>query len=396
MQPKIIFFITEDRFLWSHRLPIARAALRNGYEVIIVTRVIGNAQRILDEGFRLIPLQLRRGSYNPLVDIQSVRELRRIYRAEQPNIVHNVALKPVLYGTAAGIGLHGVQVVNALTGLGFLASSQSFKARMLRPLIWRLLRFLLRRPNQRLLLQNEEDREFLTTRLGVKPDQITLIRGSGVDMDVFRPSPEPDGVPVVMFASRMLWIKGVREFVEAATALRKKGCSARFVLVGDSDIGSPSSVPREQLLKWQESGAVEWWGHRQDMAAVFKQASLVCLPSQGGEGVPKTLIEAAASGRAIVTTDVAGCRDIVHHGLNGILVPPQNVPALVRAIEELVGDPERRLLFGGRSRKIAAADFSEDLVVGETLRMYNDALQSSFAPAESALRARELQGQRER
>jgi glycosyltransferase involved in cell wall biosynthesis len=199
---------------------------------------------------------------------------------------------------------------------------------------------------------------------------------------LFHPSPEPSGIPIALFASRMLWIKGISEFVEAARLLRDGGIKARFVLVGDADFGSPSSVPRQQLLEWQETGAVEWWGHKEDMPDVFKQANLVCLPSQGGEGVPKTLLEAAASGRAIVATDVPGCRDVVHNAVNGLLVEPKNIAELARAMEKLLKDPERRREMGERGREIAVREFSQELVVSKTLTLYSRLLKPGDLPSE--------------
>lgn len=380
MRPKIMFVIAEDRLLWSHRLPIARAALRSGYEVIIVTRVLGDGQKILDEGFRVIPVDLKRGSYNPLVDLRQVLRLRKIYSVEKPNLVHHVALKPVLCGTAAALARKNIKVINALTGLGFLVTSKSLKAKVLRPFIWALLRFLLRQSNQHVLLQNEEDKLFLTSRLGARAEHMTLIRGSGVNVNLFRPTPEPPGVPVVLLASRMLWIKGIREFVEAAKLLRDRGVVARFVLVGDSDFANPSSVPRQQLIAWQASGAVEWWGHRKDMPAVLSESTIVALPSQGGEGVPKALLEAAASGRAMVTTDVPGCRDVVQEGVSGKLVSPGNPGALADAIEELLNDQIMRKRMAEKAREIAVNCFSEEQVVAETLRLYCTLLDSSSLP----------------
>jgi glycosyltransferase involved in cell wall biosynthesis len=381
MRPRLLLLITEDRFLWSHRLPIARAALQDGYEVIIATRVNGDAQRILDEGFRLFPLRLARESYSLINEFRAIRELRQIYRAERPDIVHHVALKPVLYGSIAALGRDGMRVINALTGLGYLATSSSLRAKFLRLPIWNALRFLLNRPNHQVLLQNQEDKQLLVSRLKVCPEKITIIQGSGVNMNLFQPAPEPVGIPIVLLASRMLWIKGIREFVEAANLLKRKGVTARFVLAGDSDPNSPSAIPRQQLLNWQISGAVEWWGHQQEMSEIFKQVNVVCLPSQGGEGVPKVLIEAAASGRAIVATDVPGCRDLVHQGVNGLLVPPKNAPALSKAIEDLLKNPVMRLQMANRGREIAVSEFSEDVVVNQTLALYRELLRSNPQPA---------------
>jgi glycosyltransferase involved in cell wall biosynthesis len=372
MPRKLLLLITEDRFLWSHRLPIARAALQAGYEVIIATRVVGDAQRIRNEGFRLIPLRLDRESYAPLNEMRAIQELRQIYATEKPDIVHHVALKPVLYGSVAALGKKNIKVVNALTGLGYLATASSLKARFLRMPIWNSLRFLLNRPNCKVLLQNQEDKQLLVSRLKVSPEKITIIRGSGVDMRLFRPSPEPAGIPVILLASRMLWIKGVVEFVQAAKLIRKKGLQVRFVLAGDTDLRSPSCIPREQLVEWQASGAVEWWGHQPDLSQTFRQAHIVCLPSHGGEGVPKVLIEAAASGRAIVTTDVPGCRDIVRQGVSGILVPPRDAVFLAKAFLELLENPSLREQMAKRGREIAANEFSEEMVVCETIALYRE------------------------
>ncbi|HEY6970718.1 MAG TPA: glycosyltransferase family 4 protein [Candidatus Angelobacter sp.] len=381
MRPKLLFVVTEDWYFWSHRLPIARAALRAGYDVVVATRVSTYADRITTAGFRLIPLQLSRGSYSPREEFRSIGQLRSIYRQERPQIVHHVALKPILYGSIAALGQKEMKVVNAFAGLGYLAASSSMKARVLRPMVWSAMRFLLNRPQSHLLLQNREDKDVLMGKLKVPPEKITVIRGSGVNVEVFQPTTEPIGTPVVLLASRMLWIKGVQQFVAAAQMLRKKGLSPRFILAGDGDPNSPSCVPRQELLDWQNSGAVEWWGHNQDMTAVFRQANVVCLPSHGGEGVPKVLMEAAASGRAIITTDVPGCRDIVRDGVNGLLVPPKDVPALAHAIEKLLNDPPQREQMAIHGRNIAVTEFSEDVVVRQTLEMYSGLL-GAAAPRE--------------
>jgi glycosyltransferase involved in cell wall biosynthesis len=380
MRPKILFLITEDRFLWSHRLPIARAALQDGFEVIVATRVLGDAQKIRDEGFRLFPLKFIRESYSPLNEFPAIRQIRRIYRSEKPDIVHHVALKPVLYGSIAALDRKEMWVINALTGLGYLGASSSLKAAFLRPLIWGAFRYFMNLPNQRVLLQNQEDKQLLVARLKVPSEKISIIRGSGVDLKLFQPSPEPGGTPLVLLASRMLWNKGIQEFVDAAKSLRNRGVTARFVLAGDTDLGSPAGIPRQQLLEWQDSGAVEWVGLQGDMPLLFKQANLVCLPSHR-EGMPKVLLEAAASGRAIVATDVPGCREIVRQGINGLLVPPKSATALAEAIEKLLKDPAMRSQMAARGREIAVNEFSEETVVHQTLALYRELLSSSPASA---------------
>ncbi len=374
--PKLLFLVAEDWYFWSHRLPIARAALRSGYDVAVATRVVNFGQKIRDEGFRLIPLKLVRESYSPFNEFRALYQIRQIYQSENPDIAHHVGLKPILYGSIAALGQKNLRVVNAFAGLGYLGASSTFKARSLRSAIFLVFKYLLNRPNYHVLLQNQEDRHLMVQGLHIPEDKVTVIRGSGVDINRFVPTGEPEGVPIVLLGSRMLWIKGIKEFVEAADLLRKRGVKARFVLAGDTDVSNPSCVPRWQLVEWQGAGAVEWWGHQEDMPKVFEQATLVVLPSHGGEGVPKALLEAAASGRAIVTTDVPGCRDVVRRGINGLLTPPRNPLALADAIEDLLSEPSTRQKMGVQSRKIVESDFSQEAVISHTLEMYQRLLTS--------------------
>ncbi|HLW53696.1 MAG TPA: glycosyltransferase family 4 protein [Candidatus Angelobacter sp.] len=377
--PRLLFLFADDRFFWSHRLPMARAALRNGYEVIVATGVYAFGEEIKAEGFRLIQLDFTRKTRSLFNELRAIREIRSTYKKEQPDIVHQVAIKPVLFGSIAAVGLERRPVINALTGLGYLVASSSKKASFLRSMVWRIFRSLLGGAHQRVLVENQDDRDLVVSRLAVPENRVIVTRGSGVDIKEFPESDEPAGIPVVALAARMLWIKGIADFVAAAGLLRKMGIRARFVLVGDSDANNPSCVPREQLLEWDKNGQVEWWGHQQDMPALFKKVSLVCLPSHGGEGVPKVLMEAAASGRAIVTTDVPGCREVVRSGINGVLVQPRDVQALAGAIEHLVQDAQLRQRMGKRSRELAVAEFSEDAVIRQTLTVYDEMLHS-FRP----------------
>jgi glycosyltransferase involved in cell wall biosynthesis len=389
-RPKILFVVAEDWYFWSHRRPIATAALQNGYEVFVATRVGNCGEKIIEAGFRLLPLRLNRSSYSLFHELRTVAELRRIYQREKPDIIHHIALKPILYGSMAALGSRRVQVVNAFAGLGYLVSSPSFKARALKQVLWKMFRFLLNRRNSFLLLQNCEDRDLLVAEVGVRPEKTTVIRGSGVDVNEFQPTDEVPSTPIVLLSSRMLWIKGICDFVEAAKLLRTRGINARFVLAGDTDPGSPGAIPREKLQEWQNAGPVEWWGHQQSMSGMVQQAALVCLPSHGGEGVPKALIEAAAGGRAIVATDVPGCRDIVRHGTNGLLVPPKNPAALADAIDRLLKDAPLRAEMGRHGREIAVNEFSEEKVIQQTLALYHRLLNSAAAPMGADSPVREI------
>jgi glycosyltransferase involved in cell wall biosynthesis len=389
-RPKILFVVPDDWYFWSHRRPIASAALQNGYNVFVAARVDAFGEKIIEAGFRLIPLCLDRSSYSLFHELRTISELRNIYRREKPDIVHHIALKPILYGSMAALGNSRMQVINAFAGLGYLVSSPSFKAQALKRVLWKMFRFLLNRPNSFLLLQNREDRDLLVAEIGVPQERTTIIRGSGVDVNEFQAKAESPGIPIVLLSSRMLWIKGVSDFVEAAKLLREKGMNARFVLAGDTDPGSPGAIPREKLQEWQNAGPVEWWGHQQSMSRMLQESAVVCLPSHGGEGVPKALIEAAASERAIVATDVPGCRDIVRHGTNGLLVPPKNPAALADAIALLLNDAPLRAAMGRRGREIAVNEFSEEQVIQQTLALYGQLLSAGAAPMNADSPVREI------
>jgi len=370
---KILFLVTEDYYFWSHRLPIACAARDAGFEVIVATRVQNYAKRIIQEGFKLIPIGLRRHRNNPLKEIISIIELIKIYRTEHPDIVHHVAMKPVLYGTTAARIAKIPIIINALAGLGYVFISDRSRANILRFLISVAFRLTLNSQNTKLIIQNPDDFEFLVTSGLVKPDNVTLIKGSGVDTCEFVPAPEHEGEPIILLVSRMLWDKGVKEFVDSAKLLVEGGTRARFVLIGRNDPANPTSIPTSTLESWQNQNYVEWWGYREDIRAVLQKSHVVCLPSYR-EGLPKVLIEAAACGRPIVTTDTPGCREIVRDGENGFCVPIRDANALAKAIRRLIDDPVLRKKMGKRGREIALKEFSVDKIISETLALYKKLL----------------------
>lgn len=370
-KPILLFLVAEDWYFCSHRLPLAVAAQKSGYDVAVITRVTAHGDVIRDAGIRVIPLKyLRRASMNPFRELMAIWEIFNIYRKERPALVHHVALKPVLYGTLSA-RLAGVAgVINAMAGLGFVFSSNRRFARVIRPILIQLFRFLLNRQNAHLIVQNADDMKLLLDHGISDINRTHLIRGAGVDMLSYSPSPIESDVPLVMLASRMLWDKGVGEFVTAASILKSKGVNARFVLVGDTDVENPTAIPRRQLEQWHADNVVEWWGYRADMAAILPQAHVFCLPSFYGEGIPKVLIEAAACARPIVTTNMPGCREMVQDGVNGYLVPPRDVDALVNALAKLVGEIESCARMGFSGRQIAEAEFDVQRIVAETLQVY--------------------------
>jgi len=372
--PKLLFLVTEDWYFCSHRLPLAVAARTDGFEVVVATRVNQDQARIAAAGLRLIPLTWSRRGFNPFMELGVLWKLIRIYRREKPDVVHHVAIKPVLYGSLAAWFGSVPGIVNALGGLGFIFSSETRMARTLRPLAKAAFRMLLNVGRSLLIVQHLDDQRLLVEGGMIDGSRVRIIRGAGVVINEFVPRPEPAGVPLVMLAARLLWDKGVGEFVEAARNLLQQGVQARFVIVGQGDPENPASIPDSQLKNWQESGFIEWWGKRSDMADVLSSAHVICLPTAYGEGVPKVLLEAAACGRPIIATDVPGCREIVREGENGLLVPPGNVTALTEAIRHLVGAAEIRQEMGLRGREIAETEFSVDSVIRETLSIYRELL----------------------
>lgn len=370
---KLLYFAGEDWAFCLHRLPLARAALRAGYDVVVVTRVRNHGDPITAAGLRLVPLDIARGGMHPWRELRTLFDLVRIYRAERPDLVHHVAVKPVLYGSFVA-GLTGVHAtVNALTGMGFLFTSNHWRAQLLRPAVEFALRVLLNRRASCVIFQNADDLRTLTGAGIAKPGITRLIRGSGVDTIAFTPSPEPSGTPLVVLPARLLWDKGVGEFVAAARLLKQQGVQARFALVGDRDPENPAVIAQATLDAWRAEGLVELWGWRDDMAQVYRDCHVVCLPSYR-EGLPKALLEAAACGRPLVSCDVEGCREAVTHGRNGLLVPVRDAAALAAALKQLIENPAQRAAFGRAARDIVVAEFSLDNVIEQTLALYRELL----------------------
>ena len=369
----IIYFVSEDWYFCSHRLPIARKALKDGFKVVVITKVSKHRDVIESEGFELAPIEIKRGGINLFSELRTISTLYSYYKQYNPDIVHHVAIKPVIYGTLVARLIGSIKIVNAMAGLGFIFISNKKRVRALRFVIHKLFRFLFDNKNGQLILQNKDDLDYFIKNKLVKKDQVSIIRGSGVDIKKFIPVEECIGIPIVMLASRMLWDKGVGEFVEAAKILKQEGIEARFVLVGENDSENPASISNRQLNEWNELDTVEWWGVKTDMHKVLAQSSIVCLPSYR-EGLPKVLLEAASCGRVIIATDVPGCREIVHNGENGALVPLKNANSLASAIKKLINNPGKRKIMGTNGRRLVENEFSEEIVVSQTLKIYQELL----------------------
>jgi glycosyltransferase involved in cell wall biosynthesis len=366
---KLLFLVTEDWYFVSHRLALAVAACHAGYEVSVATRVRNHGEVIRQAGLRLIPFENSRSSLNPARELWTLSRLILLWLRERPDVAHHVAMKPVIYGSIASRIAGTPCVVNALAGMGWLFTSVTGPARWLQPLVRRALKFAL--GTGTVLVQNPDDARTLA-EIGVPERLIRCVAGSGVDLARFAPRPEPEGVPVVLLCARLLWHKGVGEFVEAARLLRRRGVEARFVLAGEPDPANPSAIPAERISEWVAEGVVEYLGWVEDMPQLLARSSLVCLPSYR-EGLPKALIEAAAAGRPIVTTDIPGCRQAVREGDNGVLVPPRNAEALASEIARLIANPGLRREMGARGRIRAEQEFAAEHVIRKTLALYGEA-----------------------
>jgi glycosyltransferase involved in cell wall biosynthesis len=364
---RLLYLVSEDWYFRSHRLPMAQAAQRAGYEVHVATRVQADGAAIEALGFKLHPLAWRRGSTNPFDRLRLIGDVRRLYRRLQPDLVHHVALEPTVIGSVAALGLP-VRTLNAMAGLGFAFTSRSTKALLTGFVVRGLLRFLLTRRHAAVLVQNEDDGAVIAA-LGISPDRVFLIAGSGVDADQFVPMPEPMGPLTAGFVGRLLDDKGIRTLIAAHEILARRGRPVRLLLAGEPDPANPASIPPDEILSWKAREGVEVLGHVADIHEVWAAAHIAVLPSRR-EGLPKSLLEAAACGRAIVAADVPGCRVIARDGVNALLVPPDDPGALADAIEVLARDPVLRQTFGNAGRRMVEEEFSSARIGQETVALY--------------------------
>lgn len=370
---RIVLFANTAWYLYNFRLSLAKALRARGDLVTLLSPHDEYAARLEEEGFSWLGIEFDRSGLNPILEIALVGKLVGRYHSLEPDLVHHFTVKPVLYGSVAALVGGRPAVVNSITGMGYIALARGLRGEVLRLITRVLYRGFLPRRSSRVIFQNRSDRDhFLAARL-VPEASVVVIPGSGVDIRRFHVTPEPAGEPVVLMASRMLWDKGVGELVEASRLLRARGLKPRIVLAGRPDAGNPRTISQEQLRQWGADEGVEWVGHREDMPDLYARAQVVVLPSYG-EGLPKSLVEAAACGRAIIATDVPGCREAVDDGVNGLLVKSRDPVSLADAIQALLQDPDRRAAMGRRGRERAEREFSDEQIVGQTLAVYDELL----------------------
>ncbi|SHH04949.1 Glycosyltransferase involved in cell wall bisynthesis [Pollutimonas bauzanensis] len=366
---RLLFVVNNPAFFLSHRLPLALGAQRAGFEVHVATMDGPSVPQIVEHGLAHHVIPMSRSGKHPVQETQSIYALWRLFRRLRPDVVHAVTIKPVLYGGIAA-RLAGVPAyVAAISGLGFVFTKRGQGLDFLRLAATLLYRLALGHPNSRVIFQNVNDRDVLRKAGVVRPEQVVLIRGSGVDLNEFQAVPEPDGPPVAIMAARLLRDKGAVEFVEAARLAAGHAGGLRWVLAGGPDAGNPASVSEEEFARWQREGVVECLGERSDIAALYQQSHIAVLPSYR-EGLPRSLVEAAACGRAVVTTDVPGCRDAIEPGVSGLLVPVRNARALADAVMRLAGDAQLRHQMGEAGRRLAEREFDIRKIVQTHVDLY--------------------------
>jgi glycosyltransferase involved in cell wall biosynthesis len=370
MAPRILYVVTEDWYFLSHRLPMARAAKAAGYEVHVATRIKDGEDDIAKEGFVPHALAWSRGSLSPLGNFSAILSLRRLIRELKPAIQHNVSLKPVLLGSTASLGFRSTALVNSLTGLGTLFIGEARVSGMARKLARYALSRLLRRTRSRTVVQNPDDRAFVLG-LGVPADTVLLIPGSGVDTDKLKPLPEPPSPVTAAYVGRMLADKGVLTLIGAFSRLNKRGVPLQLLLAGDTDKENPGSLVPEQLREFASLYGIHWLGHVADIRDVWARANFAVLASRR-EGLPKSLLEAAACGRAMVATDAPGCREIAIEGETALTVPVDDAAALADAMATLAGDQAMRQRFAANARALVERKFSAEAIGRETVALYDE------------------------
>ncbi len=368
--PRLLFVINVDWFFASHRLPIALAALRCGYDVHIACVDTGRCDELEALGLTVHRMPVARSDNSPGGLFALLRWLLGLFRCIRPDVVHLVTIRPVLFGGIAARLARVPGRVAAISGLGPVFTERGLRAGVRRILVRVLYRIALGRGRLRVIFQNEDDRRCLVGIGACRFTDTVLIPGSGVDLKRYAISPLP-AVPAALLAARLLREKGVLEFIEAAARIRATGATAfRFVLVGDVDPDSPGSLDRRTVAAKCEQAGVEWLGQRDDMAEVMAQATVVVLPSYYGEGMPKVLLEAAACGRPVITTDHPGCRDAIEPGVSGMLVPPRDPEALAAELSALLADRLRCEAMGRAGRNRAERLFDLQFAVEHHLELY--------------------------
>lgn len=368
---KILFIVSEDWYFVSHRFNLAKEAISKGYEVSLLTNVNSHKNEIESAGINLLPWSLQRNSYNPIKEIRSIIQIVSAINFIQPSLVHSVALKPILYSSIASKFSCVKSIVFAFAGLGYLFTSNKFFIKIARLPVVISLRLLLNNDNSNFIFQNQDDIDIFLTLKIAKESNINLIPGSGVDTNRFFPNFQKvrDSVPIIILPARLLWDKGIGDFVEAAKILKDKNFNARFVLVGQFDPHNPANIPQSKIDEWVCNKIIEYWGFQENMPKILNRSTIVCLPSYR-EGFPKVLLEAASCSKPIIATDVPGCRQAVLHNKNGLLVPLRNPKVLASSIEKMVNDKDLCEKMGEAGLKRVHSELSQEIISKKTFSIW--------------------------
>lgn len=370
---RVLFVITEDWALISHRLHLVDSAIKAGFEVGLLTRINDHYNILKARNINIFEWKLKRRSLNPFPEILAITSLYKTLWLFRPDIIHAVALKPVIYTGLARIFFLKTGFIAALGGLGYLFNSKSFQANILRPITKIFLKLALLRQKTRIILQNKDNIKTIINMNLIDMKNIRLIKGAGVEIEKFIPTPIPKGIPIIILPGRLLSDKGVFEFVKVAEKIKYNDINARFVLVGNIDLQNPASISQEYIDKWVADGIIEHWKRCDDMNKIYNKTSIVCLPSYN-EGLPKVLIEAGSCSRPIVTFDVPGCREVVRNNVNGFLVEFGNEKALEKALLNLIENKQLCKNMGEKGRKIVEAEFSDIIINSQTFNVWNEVL----------------------
>ncbi|ODS13140.1 glycosyltransferase family 4 protein [Pseudoalteromonas tetraodonis] len=373
MTKKLLYIVNVDWFFISHRLPIALAAIEKGYEVHLACGVTDRKNKLESLGIIVHPVSLSRSGTSILKEIKVIKEINAVVKKVSPDVTHLVTIKGAVYGGLVTRFKKIKTRVASISGLGFVFIDKSIKARVLRFIVTKLYRLALNSDNTTVIFQNENDKQIFIKNKIVQPEQSLIIRGSGVDLTTYNASPEPSGEKVIMFLARLLKDKGLIEFCEAAILLKNSGFIGRFVLVGDIDLHNPNSITQSELDHYIKSGAVEHWGFSNKVSETIAKSHIMVLPSYR-EGLPKSLIEAAACGRVVITTDVPGCRDAITPNVTGILIPLKSSEAIADAVLSLCKNNEKRIEMGRKGRELAEMCFDIEGVIDTHLNLYKEAL----------------------
>jgi glycosyltransferase involved in cell wall biosynthesis len=368
MTRKLVYLVTEDWAFTRHRLPMARAAREAGFDVHVITRIVDRRSEIEREGFTAHHLDWQRGTLSPLANVRSVAKVRTLLKQIQPDVLHNVALKPSVLGSLAAEGMGGLPVVNSINGLGSAFIGKSLKGQALQRVLKLVLRALLQRSGRRTIVQNPEDFSAMKA-IGVSESRLVIVPGSGVDTDALKPLPDPAKPLRMAYVGRMLEDKGVRPLIEAHRLLRRRGVEIELLLAGEPDPENPTSITQSELEAWDTEPGITWLGHVENIEDVWAQAHISVLLSRR-EGLPKSLLEAAAFQRAMVATDVPGCREIAIQGETALLVPTDDAGAAADAVARLANDEGQRLAYAAHARRLVVERLSAREIGRQTVAVY--------------------------